>query len=358
MAESNCDFREEQRAYCKIRGLLGIGATEIKADLDKVYGENALPYRTIARWVSLFKEGRISIKDEARPGRPLSAVSDRDIDAVKAIIEKDARCTVEQIGEISGINSSAVFLILKEKLRLRKVCARWIPHLLTPEQKRGRVEKASALLLKYKNKDPRRIKEVVTGDETWLYFFEPDNKENNKMWVGENNARPVIARRNRSVRRVMYALFFDSDGIVAQVPVPEHSSVTGTFYKENVLSVIIDHYTAKRPRTGARGIKLLHDNAPAHRSAVVQEYLKENHIEVLPHPPYSPDLSPCDFWLNPYIKSCLRGRRFETRSAVGSALYQCINSISKERFQNAFSEWLARLEKCVQSEGEYFEGMK
>ena len=103
-----------------------------------------------------------------------------------------------------------------------------------------------------------------------------------------------------------------------------------------VLSAVVNHYQAKRPRAGVRAIKLLHDNAPAHRSAVVKSYLEEFHIQVLPHPPYSPDFSPCDFWLNPYIKSCLQGRKFETRSAVGSVLYQCINSIPKEQFKNAF----------------------
>ena len=54
-------------------------------------------------------------------------------------------------------------------------------------------------------------------------FFEHDKKLNNKIWVGENIERPV-ARRSRSVRRVMYALFFDSDGIVARVSVPENCS--------------------------------------------------------------------------------------------------------------------------------------
>ena len=176
------------------------------------------------------------------------------------------------------------------------------------------------------------------------------------MWIGEDDERPKIARRSRTVRRVMYALFFDSDGIVARVPVPEHTSVTGTFYKNNVLSEVVRHYTAKRPRTGLRGVKLLHDNAPAHRSAVVTKYLQENNIETLPHPPYSPDLSPCDFWLNPHIKGYLRGRRFETRSAVGSALYQGTNSIPKEMFKKAFFDWLIRLEKCVKMGGEYFEG--
>ena len=72
MEENQGDFREEQRAYCKIRGLLGKNASEIKSELDTVYRENALSYRTAARWVSYVKEGRSSVKDEARPGRPVS----------------------------------------------------------------------------------------------------------------------------------------------------------------------------------------------------------------------------------------------------------------------------------------------
>ena len=62
----------------------------------------------------------------------------------------------------------------------------------------------------------------------------------------------------------MYALFFDRDGIVTHVSVPENCIVTGTFYRDFVLSAFVNHYQAKRPRAGFWGIKLLPDNAPAH----------------------------------------------------------------------------------------------
>ena len=192
MDENQGDFREEQRAYCEIRELLGKSAPENKSELDTVYGENTLPYRTVARWVSYFKEGRSS-KDKASPGRPVSATSDNDVATVQSIVQQDSRYTVEEISDLSGFST-----ILKEKLKLQKICARWIPHLLTSEQKKDRVENASVLLSRFKKRDSRRLREVVTGDETWLYFFEPDNKLN-KMWLGESNIRPVVARRSRSV---------------------------------------------------------------------------------------------------------------------------------------------------------------
>ena len=94
---------------------------------------------------------------------------------------------------------------------------------------------------------------------------------------------------------MLYAIFFDSKGPVLQIPVPKGSSVTGKFYRESVLPQLVDFYQKRRLRTGVRGIKLLHDNAPAHKSASVQEYLKESGLDVLDHPPYSPDLSPVTF---------------------------------------------------------------
>ena len=124
MDEQQGDFREEQRAYCKIRGLLGKIASE-KFELDTVYGENTLPYRTFVRWVSYFKEGRSSVKDEARPSRPVSATSENDVATVESIFQQDSRYTVEEISDLSGLSSSYVLTILKEKLNLQKICARW-----------------------------------------------------------------------------------------------------------------------------------------------------------------------------------------------------------------------------------------
>ena len=102
--------------------------------------------------------------------------------------------------------------------------------------------------------------------------------------------------------------------------VPKGSSVT-KFYRESVLTQLVDFYQKRRPRTGVRGIKLLHDKAPAHKSATVQEYLKESGLGVLDHPQYSPDLSPCDLLLFPRLKEMRAGHRFESRCGIGSAVY-------------------------------------
>ena len=165
---------------------------------------------------------------------------------------------------------------------------------------------------------------------SWIYHFQPDSKAKNKVWVSSEGNRPVIGRRCKTSNRMLYAIFFDSKGTVLQIPVPKGSFVTGKFDRKSVLTQLVDFYQKRRPRTGVRGIKLLHDNAPAHKSAMVQEYLKESGLDVSDHLPYSPDLSPCDFWLFPRLKEMLAGHRFDSGCGIGSAVYQCLQHILKE----------------------------
>ena len=186
------------------------------------------------------------------------------------------------------------------------------------------------------------MEKIVTGDVTQIYHFQPDFKAENKVWVSSEGDRPVIAGRCKTSNRMLYAIFFDSKGPVLHIPVPG-SSVTGKFYRESVRTQLVDFYWKRRPRIGVCSIKLLHDNAQAHKSATVQEYQKESGLNVLDHPPYSPDLSPCDFWLFPRPKEMLAGKRFESRCGIGSAIYQCLQHIPKEDYRAAFQKWLDRI---------------
>ena len=215
----------------------------------------ALKYPTVWKWVHRFNDGWESIENDPRVGRPFSVLMEKNVATVKTLIEEDARYTVQEIEELSGIHSSSVLKILHERLGLRKICARWVPHLLTDEQKQSQVRLASQVIEKYDKCDPRRLEEIVTGDETWIYHFQPDSKAKNKVWVSSEGDRPVIARCCKTSNHMLYAIFFDSKGPVLQILVLKGSSVTGKFYRESVLTQLVDFYQKRRPRTGVRGIK-------------------------------------------------------------------------------------------------------
>ena len=145
------------------------------------------------------------------------------------LIEEDARYTVQEIEKLSGIHSSSVLKILRERLGLRKICARWVPHLLTDEQKQSRVRLGLQVIEKYDKCDPCCLEEIVTGAETWIYYFQPDSMDKIKVWISSEGDRPVIARHCKTSNCILYEIFFDSKGPVLQIPVPKDSSVTGKF---------------------------------------------------------------------------------------------------------------------------------
>ena len=99
-------------------------------------------------------------------------------------------------------------------------------------------------------------------------------------------------------------------------------------------------------------------NASSHKAAIVREYLKQEKVVELPHPPYSPDLAPCDFFLFPRLKKHLAGRKYQTCKSLGSAIFQCLNSIPRKDYENAFENWIKRLKLCVSHGGEYFERLR
>jgi len=83
-------------------------------------------------------------------------------------------------------------------------------------------------------------------------------------------------------------------------------TVTGAYYA-NELRELREALKSKRRGKLRRGVLLLHDNAPAHTAGVATSVAAECGYELLPHPPYSPDLAPSDFYLFPLLKEHLRG---------------------------------------------------
>ena len=226
----------EQRVYCKIQAQLRFPPTEIHADLLKVYGNGALKYATVCKWVHHFNDGLESIENDPQVGRPVFVLTEKNIASVKTLIEEDACYTMQEIEELRGIHSSSVLKILLERLGLCKICTGRVSHLLTDEQKQSRVRLALQVIEKYDKCDPCHLEEIVTGDETWICHFQHDSKAKNKVWVSFVGDRPVVARHCKTSNRMLYAIFFDSKGPVLVIPVPKGSSVTGKFYRESVLT--------------------------------------------------------------------------------------------------------------------------
>ena len=87
----------------------------------------------------------------------------------------------------------------------------------------------------YPKYDKKQFANVVTGDKTWVYYFEPVRKDSNKIWATKHSKRPIIAKRSFSAKKVLYAIFFPGKRVTIKVPVKKGKSITGKYYKDNAL---------------------------------------------------------------------------------------------------------------------------
>ena len=147
-------------------------------------------------------------------------------------------------------------------------------------------------------------------------------------------------------------LFFYSTGMIYMHWVANGQTVNKEYYIE-VLRELSKRFRQKRPALFKSGQWYFHqDNVPVHTSILVTDYLSKMGIKTIPQPPYSPDLSPSDFWL--LFK--LRGGRYETIQEMKEAVTKVFDTLTQEDFHGAFQNLLERTNKCIAAGGDYFEG--
>ena len=208
--------------------------------------------------------------------------------------------TVYQIAETVGISVGSAHSILHDDLCLSKLSARWVPKALCPNQLNLRSELSTAILLKIEADEDRFFDRIITGHETWVYQYDPETKLQSKQWLPHGSSGPIKFKSERSVKKAMATVFWDSEGVVLVDFLEGKKPVTGANYVE-VLRKVRAKLAEKQPGKLYRGILFHHDNAPAHSSRIVSDVLREFRRELLPHPPYSPDLAPSDFFLFPKL---------------------------------------------------------
>jgi histone-lysine N-methyltransferase SETMAR len=234
---------------------------------------------------------------------------------------------------------------------------------LSDEQKERRQELCSDLLQRIED-EPDLLNLVFTCDETWIVTYDPETKRQSMQWKSTSSPRPKKARMSCSRFKAMLIVFFDIQGIVMAEWVPSCQTVNQHYYIEVLTKLrervrrtkLRERVRRKRPELWQNGWILHQDNAPAHNALSVKQFLANKNITVTEHPPYSPDLAPCDFYLFPKIKLVLKGTNFLSVEDVKVKTTEILNSLTENDMQNCFERWQHRMQLCINSEGNYFEG--
>ncbi|PNF42653.1 hypothetical protein B7P43_G01278 [Cryptotermes secundus] len=114
--------------------------------------------------------------------------------------------------------------------------------------------------------------------------------------------------------------------------------------------------TGKTPENVAKVRDLILQDHRLTIQDLCNEFLAKNKMAVVPHPPYSPDLAPCDLFLFHKMKIKSKGRRFDTVEEIQEETQTMLNTLTKKDFQDAFEKWQKRWDRCMRSQGDYFEG--
>lgn len=135
-----------------------------------------------------------------------------------------------------------------------------------------------------------------------------------------------------------------------------NETVTKELYQRQLLK-LSEELDKKRPFTGhgKRPVKLLHDNARSHVAKLVRETLTTLRWEVLPHPAYSPDLSPTNYHLNRSIENALKGKQFHSIEEVRNWVDEFLASKDQQFYSDGIHQLPQKWQQALDSNGDYFD---
>jgi len=179
----------ETWAVIKFFFLQGKAPKEIHAILIETLGEHAPSYATFKNWVTQFKRD-FSTCNVPRPGWPKTVTTPEIIDQMNKLILEDRWILAKSISEQLGISRERVGSNIHEDFDMRKLFAKWVPKCLKADHNRQWCL-SSEQLLQFFQCDPHDfLLQLVTVDETWIYHYDPETKQQSMEWQHSGSPRP------------------------------------------------------------------------------------------------------------------------------------------------------------------------
>ena len=207
---------------------------------------------SVFEWHERFKEGRESVRDDERCGRSREVRTPELIGQIKNFMDKDRRVSTETISAQFDVSVGTVHTIIREELKMWKICAKFVPRVLRENQKERRCHD-SRKMVELINSDPAVLDALVTCYESWIYCYDPETKRQSSQWKHAGSPRPKKARQSKSTHKLLMIPFFDSNGMIYMHWVPIGQTVNKEYYVE-VLREFRKRFRRKRPANQVSGI--------------------------------------------------------------------------------------------------------
>jgi [histone H3]-lysine36 N-dimethyltransferase SETMAR len=314
--------------------------------LSETYGEHSPSIKTCEYWFRRFKTNDFDVSDKERSGAPKKN-SDAELEA---LLDEDPCQTQTELAIALNVTQPAISQRLHSMGMVQKE-GNWVPYELRERDLERRKTICEILLQRQKRKG--FLHRIITGDEKWIYY---DNPKRLKAWVKPGEPGPSTPKRNIHGSKVMLCIWWDQKGVIYYELLQPSETITGDRYRTQLMR-LKRALTQKRPEWENRHNKVIlqHDNARPHVARPVKNYLEGSDWEVLPHPPYSPDIAPSDYHLFRSMQPALSGERFTSYEGIKNWLDNWIASKEPDFFLRGIRLLPERWEKVVGSDGAYFE---
>lgn len=189
-------------------------------------------------------------------------------------------------------------------------------------------------------------------DETWIHHYTPESKRQSSEWRTAGESRPKRPKTQQSAGKVMASVFWDTHGVIFIDYLEKGKSINSDYYID-LLVRLKEEIAKKRPHMQRKKILFHQDNAPCHKSMKTMAKLNELGFDLLPHPPYSPDLAPSDYWLFADLKKMLQGKRFGSNEEVIAETEAYFEAKDNFFYKHGIEKLEKRWNDCITLKGDY-----
>lgn len=332
--------REQLRMFLLYDFKSGINASQSYLRINKAFGDDTIGRRTAYDWFKKFQSGHMDSQDNARSGRP--SIIDNNL--LRSCVEADAHVTSRELAQKFGVSHTAILHHLEEIGKISKLDV-WVPHKLTDFDRQRRLD--ACLTLMSRKRRFEWLNNLITADEKWCLFSNINRK---RSWTDKGATAQPQPKADVHQKKLLLCVWWDVKGVIYWEMLERNQTINSDLYCQQ-LQRVADAFAKKR--TGSNHAIFLHDNARPHVSNLTREKLLQLEWEVLPHPPYSPDLAPTDYHLFRALQNFLKDKEFWTDKELETAVGDFFASKLMEFYKKGIHDLPRRWKYVLENNGDY-----
>ncbi|KAF7493633.1 Histone-lysine N-methyltransferase SETMAR [Sarcoptes scabiei] len=313
----------------------------------ETYGYKTISKVDAKKWYQQFAYGKVKEENEEQPSEePIVTDSDR----IKEFIESDRHASLSLIAKSLKIDQSTVQGCL-QKFGLKKRYDVWLPEELTQKNLLDRINVCDWLLKRCQY--DLFLQRMVTGDVKFITY---ENVNRKRSLSKRENPNQSLGNSSSSddFQKVLLCVWWDYMGIIHYELLPPDQKLTADLFSEQ-LDRLKEAIDLKRPELAQYGVVLLYDNARPHINLNTRLKIVDLGWEVLLHPPNSPDLSPCDYYLFKSLQNSLNHVKLTSKEDVENHIVKFFNK-PQDFYTNGMMGLSSKWSEVIEQNGAYLTG--